>query len=230
MFPEYAAERVYMEPFFKKKGLPAHLGHWQKTIDAMLDGIETDEPIYLMIDQSAVKAGEFQRRPGVHIDGYWNPGISGHGGHRTMSGHGSHRPMAGHGTHRPFVMGHNPSPFRHGPQRAPTHGPRQTPSFPRRHEAGPNSFVPWDQASFSEPEAIILATNIQASRGFSGIYSGPIGDMGDCSHIDTSGMTEVQVEAGRVYAGNITMLHETLKVEEDSLRTLVRLNVPGWTP
>lgn len=220
-FPDFAGERVYMEPFFKKEGLPTSLKHWQKTVDAMLDGIDTDGPVYLMIDQSAVKAGNFQRRPGLHIDGYWNPGNAGHGGHRTMSGHG---------THRSIVTSHYPAPFRHGPTRAPAHRPLPTPRVPRRHESGAFGSLPWEQASFSDPEAIILATNIQASRGFTGTYSGPIGDMGDCNHVDTSEMKEIQINCGRVYAGNVTMLHETLQVQEDSLRTLVRLNVPGWTP
>jgi hypothetical protein len=43
-------------------------------------------------------------------------------------------------------------------------------------------------------------------------------------------MDEIILDSGRVYAGNVTMLHESIPVPFDCLRTLVRLNVPGWTP
>jgi len=70
-FPEFTAERIYMVPFLQRDGLPEHLQRWQPTVDAMMDGIETGEPVFIMIDQSIMKAGNTQRRPGVHIDGIW---------------------------------------------------------------------------------------------------------------------------------------------------------------
>lgn len=76
-FPEYLGERVYMKPFFQRDGLPFDLARWQPTVDAMLYGVDTEAPIYLMIDQSPVKANQSQRRPGVHIDGYWEPNAKG---------------------------------------------------------------------------------------------------------------------------------------------------------
>jgi hypothetical protein len=72
-FPAHTGERIYMLPFKQAEGLPFDLRCWQPTVDAMLDGIVTDLPIYLMVDQSRVRAGVTQRRPGVHIDGYWVP-------------------------------------------------------------------------------------------------------------------------------------------------------------
>jgi hypothetical protein len=81
-FPAFIGERVYMQPFLKKDGLPEALRQrWQATIDAMLEGVETDKPIYLMIDQQRVTVGSYHRRPGLHIDGYWNPGVGHHTGH-----------------------------------------------------------------------------------------------------------------------------------------------------
>ena len=66
-FPSFEAERVYMQKFFKKTGLPAHLKRWQKTVDAMLKFVDTDNPIFIMIDQKKVKPEEAHRRPGAHI-------------------------------------------------------------------------------------------------------------------------------------------------------------------
>jgi len=84
-FPEYLGERIYMREFTKREGLPKELERWQDTVDAMLDGIETQSPIFLMIDQAEIKVGDYHRRGGVHVDGYWNPTLYAHGhggGHR----------------------------------------------------------------------------------------------------------------------------------------------------
>lgn len=83
-FPSFEAERVYMQKFFKKTGLPAYLKRWQKTVDAMLRFVNTDNPIYIMIDQKKVKPQEAHRRPGAHIDGYWCEEVR---AHRGSGGH-----------------------------------------------------------------------------------------------------------------------------------------------
>jgi hypothetical protein len=169
-FPRFTGERVYMRPFFQSEGLPVDLARWQPTVDAMLDGIATDAPIYLMIDQRAVRAGIPHRRPGVHIDGYWNPATGRH----------DDTPTHFHGGH-----------------------------MNTRHEA------------------LLLASDIAACRGFVGDYEGTIGEGGDCSTLDLSSLKIVNFKSDRCYAGNVTALHESLPVPHDCLRTLVRLNVPG---
>lgn len=181
-FPAFLAERVYMREF-RKGSLPTDLGRWQPTVDAMLEGVDTDGPIYLMIDQSVVQAGACQRRPGVHIDGYWVPDLQAHGGG------GSH-----------------------------------TGNAPGRWDSTPA----WVHCSFDQPEALILASSITASRAFSGKFTGQPGHGGDFSHVDLTGLEEHILQAGQVYAGNVTMLHESLPVAVNCQRTLVRLSVPGW--
>ena len=86
-FPQFLGERVYMREFTKSDGLPNDLMRLQSTIDGMLEGIEVDGPIFVMIDQSEVKAGQFHRRPGMHVDGIWNPKMFAHG-HGQCSWHG----------------------------------------------------------------------------------------------------------------------------------------------
>jgi len=151
----------------------------------MLDGIDTDEPIYMMVDQGIVRAGHHHRRSGLHIDGYWNPGVYAHG----------------------------------MPSRPPGHGHVPTPDRPRHVHA-----MNWG------PEAIILASDVSSCRAMIGDFNGLPADGGDCSHIDVSDMDEVRLLAGYAYAGNVTMLHESLPVARDCARTLIRLNVPGWSP
>ena len=128
-FPGFKAERHYMLPFYQEQGLPYHLAHWQPTVDAMLIGLTSDQPIYFMADQAFVPAGQTQRRPGLHVDGYWCPdaGRHGHTGGFTTMG--------------------------------------------------------WENIDFSEPEALILASNVSAARAFVGPYDGPIGEGGDASKI-----------------------------------------------
>lgn len=84
-FPEFTGERVYMEKFFKQDGLPDHLSRWQPTVDQMLDSVDTDQPIFIMIDQGIVKPNTSHRRPGPHIDGYWIEELQAHGG--SSGGH-----------------------------------------------------------------------------------------------------------------------------------------------
>ena len=213
-FPEHTGERIYMEPFTKADGLPSHLARWQDTVNAMLDGIDTDGPIYLMIDQSAVRSGNAQRRPGLHIDGYWNPGSLRHGSHMAAA-HRGDQPM------------HRSVPARHSPFNR--HKPDPKTGMHQSHRPGLQG-NDWANATFDAPEAIILASSISAACGYVGNYEGQIGDMGDCAHIDTSNMDVLPMIAGTVYAGNVNCLHESLPVQMDCERTLVRLNVPGWTP
>jgi hypothetical protein len=191
--PAHLGERIYMREFRKADGLPSNLTRWQPTIDAMLDGIDTDGPIYLMIDQGVVRSGASHRRPGVHIDGYWQPAMSAHGGGGGYVGRS---------------------------ERSGSHGGG-------RHASGRDS---WSNADYVEHEGILLASSVTAARGFAGQFTGQPGVGGDCKHIDITGLREIVMEAGQVYAGNVTMLHESLPVEFDCLRTVIRLNVPGWTP
>jgi hypothetical protein len=208
-FPEFMAEKVYMREFYKGK-LPSDLVRWEETIDGMLEGVDTDGPIYVMIDCAPVLAGVSHRRKGLHVDGYWNPALSAHSyGHTAVpSGHGAGR-GGSHG-----ALHHDISVY-----------------FPDlKKKKKKKKLSAWEEATFDTPEAIILASSISSAIGYVGDYEGPIREGGDCSHIDISGMKLVNMEAGVVYAGNVNCLHESLPVDQDVFRSLVRLNVPGWTP
>lgn len=228
-FPLFNNEKVYMVPFYKKEGLPNNLKHWQRTVDAMLEGVNTDDVIYLMIDQAFVKANSYHRRPGVHIDGYWNPGINSHGGHRIlMSGHshesGSHStsisvPSGSHVTHN---GGHTVTPN----NEIGGHSSRPSGS----HITTPKRRMSGVMINDWEPEGLILASNLTAARAWNGFYDGMPNDGGDCSHIDLSNLQEIEMMAGYTYTGNVTMLHESLLIKQDAYRTVVRLNVTNWTP
>lgn len=67
-FPCFTHERAYMIPF-KKNNIPKKYSRWEKTINTMLKGIDTNDTIYLTIDQKTVNKGNTHRREGPHIDG-----------------------------------------------------------------------------------------------------------------------------------------------------------------
>lgn len=208
-FPAFTGERVYMREFTKAAGLPAGLLRWQETVDAMLDGIDARGPVYLMVDQLPVRAGSTHRRPGVHVDGYWHPALSCHGG--GGGGHGSVP-----ATHGAWPATHRSVPFSHSWEPAPGgHG-----SVPTRHSH-----------SGSHAETIIVATDVFGCVAFDGAYDAAPSKGGDCAHVDTAGMLRVGMAPGYAWAGHtLTMLHESIPVRRDCLRTVVRLNVPGWAP
>lgn len=170
-FPPFTGEKIYMHAFTKAGGLPVGLQRWQDTVDQMLDGVDAPDLVYLMVDQALVQSGTNHRRPGPHVDGYWNPNIQGqpnHGGHRLEG---------------------------------------------------------------SDEELLLLATNVLGCEAYVGHVMGMPGAGGDCTELDLSGLNRVDLAPGRVWSGHtLSMLHASLPVVRDSLRTVVRLNVPYAQP
>lgn len=204
--PKFNGDRFHMIEFFKGIALPAEVKRWQCTVDQMLESIDVDGPMYLMVDQTFVKAGTPQRRPGLHIDGYWHKELSAHGGGHIGGSGGSHTG----GSHRSIK-----ADGRHGGHSA--HSGKKGWDF---SECSPKD--DWD------PEPILLVSNISACAAYVGEYFDFPKEGGDCSHIDASKMDKVVLEPDTVYAANVTCLHESLPVPVDCLRTIVRINVPNW--
>ncbi len=105
-FPAFTGERVYMREFTPGRDLPADLERWQPTVDAMLRGVRATGKAYLMIDQAEVPAARTHRRPGLHVDGYWHPGVGHNDGPAPGGGHNpapaprpGHIFAGGHGGH-----------------------------------------------------------------------------------------------------------------------------------
>lgn len=84
-FPEWRGERHYMLPFTVDAGLPSGIGRFQQTVDQMMEGVlvNKNQECYIMVDEKEVFPNTFHRRPGLHVDGYWEPGIYCHGGQPT---------------------------------------------------------------------------------------------------------------------------------------------------
>ncbi len=208
-FPAFTGERVYMRKFMRGEPLPVDLARWQPTVNQMLRHIVSSGPVFLMVDQAEVPAGATQRRPGVHLDGYWQEGFSCHGN----APQGSHVVIPSHsrlpaGHRHPNIGGH---------------------SHPGTHIIPGHRLPQGGHASFGAREALVIATDVLGCEALVGSYEGAASDGGDCSHLDTAGLKRVAMTPGRSWVGETgSLLHESLPVERDCLRTVVRLNVTNW--
>ena len=211
-FPAWMGERHYMVPFTVREGLPAELARFAPTVEAMMSGLDVDpaQYNYIMIDEAEVRPGEFHRRPGVHVDGYWHPAAQCHGG--GGHGGGGHGPSPGR--HGSTPGGHGSLPYYTPPAKGP--GVRKVKRPPtRKAHAG---------------EALLLASSYSSAVAYLGTYWRNFEEAwrgGDCSELDLRHMAPVHLQAGVAYHLDVFTLHESLPVREATRRTLVQINVPG---
>ena len=202
-FPEFTGERVYMRDFKQADGLPSDLARWQPTVDQMLAGIKTNDSIFLMIDQGIVEPGMTHRRPGIHVDGVWLPDEKMHGGGR-------------HSTEPRRPPGHrNDPPVEDEPPEVNPHvgDDDQVPGRRLRHQG------------------LILASSVFGAMGYNGTYCALPNKDGSFDDLDLGKLCAMPMWPGSAYAGDaLTMLHESIEIPRRCQRTLVRLNVVGWTP
>ena len=87
--------------------------------------------------------------------------------------------------------------------------------------------VGWENQDWSLPEALFLASDVQGCRAFTGEVRGRIGNRGCCAGVDLASMETILLEPNRSYVGHVSMVHESMPLLTKSMRTLVRINVPG---
>lgn len=212
-FPEFRPERFYMIPFFKADGLPEAMSRYQPVVDVMLKDVDTPLPLSIMVDASVVPAGKSHRVPGRHIDGYWDlsswKAAAGHGG-----GHATQHAKNLSSITRDQLMAIQSEMLAHG----------KPPGASAKN-------WPCRVADFSFPEALILAQSAEGSCAWTGEFDDAIFDVGGgADHVDVSHMERIQPKANHAYAGNVTMLHESLPLPANTPRTLIRISAPGWSP
>lgn len=71
---------------------------------------------------------------------------------------------------------------------------------------------------------------MQACRAWNGLFDHTVMEGGNCDHVNINELEELMLKPNTVYVGNVTMLHESLPVSKDTMRTVIRLNVPGYNP
>jgi len=83
----------------------------------------------------------------------------------------------------------------------------------------------WSTKSLTKG-GIILASNSVGCKAYEGEFDGVNAVGGDCSHLDLSSANVSILKPNRVYIGNVTMIHETIKAEQTHNRSFVRLTLP----
>lgn len=207
-FPAYApGERCYMVPFVPRFGLPDHLAKWQPFVDSALGACETLNSVYphlgyLTIDCRVVMPGKTHRRPGIHVEGYWEADDKMHRGGGHVSG---------------TLAGMRPGKWKSDKEQGPL----------KKWKSGADS---WEHATLQAKEAIVLIADQVGCDGFTGEWSGPIGEGGDVSKCDLSLLERFRMQANRVYVGGAAFVHEPLVLQRPTLRSVVRITLPGWEP
>lgn len=100
-----------------------------------------------------------------------------------------------------------------------------------RHSPLPPNIPSHNKSGIFQNEALILTSNVLGCVGYEGVWSGIFNkENGDCSNIDVSHLTRINFEPNYIYTGHtLHMLHESIPVLQDCNRTVVRLNIQGWS-
>lgn len=91
-------------------------------------------------------------------------------------------------------------------------------------------FLPQDkheQQYCSEHGGMFVVSSYEACKGWNGEFSGQPGQGGDCSNIDLSNLSDFILKKNTLYWGNSTFIHESLPVQEDVKRQLIRITLPS---
>lgn len=95
------------------------------------------------------------------------------------------------------------------------------------HSHPPDRPWPEPEVFAYDPELLVLASDITASRALVGRFCGVPDAEGSCEALDLSCGESRLLQAHRAYVGTAETVHESLPVAESCQRTLVRLNIPG---
>ena len=79
----------------------------------------------------------------------------------------------------------------------------------------------------SEKGGMLIVSSYEACKGWNGEFEGQPNQGGDCTHLDLSNMNSFNLKSHTLYWGNSTFIHESLALEEDVERQLVRITLPA---
>ena len=86
----------------------------------------------------------------------------------------------------------------------------------------------WINSNFKKNEAILLASDEYGCDALIGEWNGRVGNGGDCEGINTDGLSRIKLNKNKAYIGNVTMIHESITIDVDCKRSMVRINIPNY--
>lgn len=84
-----------------------------------------------------------------------------------------------------------------------------------------------EQQYCSDKGGMFIISSYEACKGWNGTFEGQPGQGGDCSKIDLSKMSSFILSKNTLYWGNSTFIHESLPLDKDVKRQLVRITLPA---
>ncbi len=201
-FPEFKGRDVlYMhKASIRNPLLPKEFQDFSKPIKNILGHLVNQKGVcYITIDEKTV-CNDTHRRAGVHVDFNWH----------ENEGWDNPRPPSWKspvslGDHKPIV----PKPG------VPAHD-WNLEGFLGKHG---HRFKP------EEGGGMLLVSNYPGCKAYRGSFSGDIGEGGDCTTIDLSGLESTLMAPGEIYYLNALGIHEPLVIKEKVNRTLIRINL-----
>jgi len=243
-FPEFKGDKIYMLEFdLSNPKLPEKYKRWESVVQEMIEKspIKTGKA-YLTVDEENVVPGNSHRRGGVHIDGNFIYGFK-DGKVVEINTHNESASWSG-----PVVSwGIDEDDDEDEEEEKKEDKPSWSRPISWSSKSKSNSSASWSSGTTSwatgllvgglneeqhlrqycsEKGGILIASNYEACDGWNGKFKNiPLGG-GDCSHIDVSDLEKFRLKANKVYLGNSTFLHESVKIEEPVKRQMIRITLP----
>jgi hypothetical protein len=82
----------------------------------------------------------------------------------------------------------------------------------------------------AEEGGMLIVSSYAACKGWNGVFEGEPSQGGNCESIDLSKMEEFLMNSNDLYWGNSTFIHESLVIDENVNRQLVRITLPSNSP
>ena len=165
---------------------------------------------FLTIDARTIPCGETHRRGGVHIDGNYL-------GDTVSMGWGKETKGWGGWKEKP-----------HGKRG--WDNPSSTPDWKIDGVSKKLDIDDHMRSYQSHTGGMLIASDYPACKGWIGCFLGIPQQGGDCSHIDLSSGHEFKLHPNVVYYGNSQFVHESIPVDKEIHRTLVRITLPEDYP
>lgn len=84
-----------------------------------------------------------------------------------------------------------------------------------------------EQQYCSDKGGMLIVSSYEACKGWNGEFEGQPNQGGDCSHLNLSEMDSFILKKNTLYWGNSTFIHESLPLNTNVKRQLVRITLPA---
>lgn len=200
--PEFQARNLYMHKMqMDEVSLPKEFKDFEEAIYLTLSKVENKNNVcYITIDEKHIK-NDTHRRGGVHCDFNWYENILSHAGDGPIATHSDRLTLQG----------------KHG-EPIPSHSNRLH-QLSGQHGGSTHKFT--DDEILG---GMLLVSNYEGCKVWKGEINGNIGNGGDCSSINLENLDNEIMPAGYVYFLNALGIHESIKIEGECQRSLIRIN------